>query len=108
MGDNVNELVEVDVVHYAIAGQTACHPPAGHATYPQGRGEDTARHQQGEYYILRGAIGYEKEDILLAHWNGDTGTLSKARALPRGWSAKACRRYLVTGCWWSTTSMKES
>jgi hypothetical protein len=40
--------------------------------------------QPGEYYVLLGPIGYEKEDIVLAHWDANTGQLSRATALPRG------------------------
>jgi hypothetical protein len=40
--------------------------------------------QPGEYYVLLGPIGYEKEAIVLAHWNSDTGQLTKATQLPKG------------------------
>jgi hypothetical protein len=40
--------------------------------------------QPGEYYVLLGPIGYEKEAIVLAHWNSETGLLTKETQLPTG------------------------
>ena len=40
--------------------------------------------QPGEYYVLLGPIGYEKETIILAHWNSETRQLTKATELPNG------------------------
>lgn len=38
--------------------------------------------EQGGYYVLLGPKGYEKEQIVLAHWNSITGQLTKATLLP--------------------------
>jgi hypothetical protein len=38
----------------------------------------------GEYYVLLGPIGYENEAIILAHWNSETGQLTKETQLPEG------------------------
>lgn len=40
--------------------------------------------QPGEYYVLLGPVGYEKEAIVLAHWNSETGLLTKESQLPAG------------------------
>ena len=42
----------------------------------------------GEFYVLLGPIGYEKEEIVLAHWNANTGQLTKATLLPKGFVAE--------------------
>ncbi len=40
--------------------------------------------QPGEYYVLLGPKGYEKELVVLARWNSNTGELTKATPLPEG------------------------
>lgn len=37
----------------------------------------------GEYFVLLGPLGYEKEQIVLARWNANTGALTKATLLPK-------------------------
>ena len=37
-----------------------------------------------DYFVLLGPIGYEKEVVVLARWNAETGELSQATALPDG------------------------
>ena len=44
----------------------------------------------GEYYVLLGPKGYEKELIVLSRWNAKTGELTKATALPKGFVAEGC------------------
>lgn len=41
-----------------------------------------------EYYVLLGPKGYEKETIVLAHWDARTGRLSKETELPSGFVAE--------------------
>ena len=64
-------------------------PPVDVAHIPKGsaktlRAISKIPSQPGEYYVLLGPIGYEKETIVLAHWNSDTGLLTKETQLPRG------------------------
>ncbi len=40
--------------------------------------------EQGIFYILLGPKGYEKERIVLARWNSNTGKITKAKLLPIG------------------------
>ena len=42
----------------------------------------------GEFYVLLGPKGYEKEEIVIAHWNAKTGQLSRATQLPEGFVAE--------------------
>jgi hypothetical protein len=42
----------------------------------------------GEFYVLLGPKGYEKEEIVIAHWNTKTGQLSKTTRLPKGFVAE--------------------
>lgn len=42
----------------------------------------------GEFYVLLGPKGYEKEEIVIAHWNTKTGQLSKTTRLPEGFVAE--------------------
>jgi hypothetical protein len=42
----------------------------------------------GQYYVLLGPKGYEKEDLVLARWNATTGTLGKATLLPKNFVAE--------------------
>lgn len=52
---------------------------------PKGlRGMAENPEKPGEYYILVGPKGYEKELIVLARWNSKTGELSKVSPLPPG------------------------
>ncbi len=44
----------------------------------------------GEYYVLLGPKGYEKELIVLALWNVKSGKLTKVTALPKGFVAEGC------------------
>ena len=68
-------------------------PPADFPHIPQGapkslRGMFENPGQPGEFYVLLGPKGYEKESIVLAHWDARTGKLSKATALPPGFIAE--------------------
>ena len=59
------------------------------ANIPQGapktlRGMIEVPEQPGEYYLLLGPKGYEKELIVLARWNSNTGKLTKTTPLPVG------------------------
>ncbi len=68
-------------------------PPLDAPHIPKGaartlRGMRPAPGEPGEYYVLLGPIGYEKEEVVLAHWNANTGTLSKATLLPKGFVAE--------------------
>ena len=47
------------------------------------RGMVEVPNQPDEYYVLLGPKGYEKESIILARWNSNTGELSKATPLPK-------------------------
>ncbi len=47
------------------------------------RGMVEVPNQPGEYYVLLGPKGYEKELIMLARWNSHTGELTKATPLPK-------------------------
>jgi hypothetical protein len=40
--------------------------------------------ERGSYYVLLGPKGYEKERIVLAHWNSNTSEITKAKLLPIG------------------------
>jgi len=42
----------------------------------------------GEFYVLLGPKGYEKEEIVISHWNTKTGQLSKTTRLPEGFVAE--------------------
>ena len=42
----------------------------------------------GEYYVLLGPKGYEKESIVLALWSAGTGKFSRAMVLPPGFVAE--------------------
>ena len=42
----------------------------------------------GEFYVLLGPKGYEKEEIVIAQWNTQTGRLSKTTQLPEGFVAE--------------------
>lgn len=44
--------------------------------------------QSGQYYVLLGPKGYEKEELVLARWNAGTGVLTKATLLPKDFVAK--------------------
>ncbi len=64
-------------------------PQVEAANIPQGapktlRGMVEIPEQPGEYYVLLGPKGYEKELVVLARWNSNTGTLTKATPLPEG------------------------
>ena len=64
-------------------------PPVDVAHIPKGaaktlRAISKIPGQPGEYYVLLGPIGYEKETIVLAHWNSVSGLLTKETQLPRG------------------------
>ena len=64
-------------------------PQVEAANIPQGapktlRGMVEVPGQPGEYYLLLGPKGYEKELIVLARWNSNTGKLTKATPLPVG------------------------
>lgn len=64
-------------------------PPVDVANIPKGaaktlRAISKIPGQPVEYYVLLGPIGYEKEAIVLAHWNSETGQLTKATQLPTG------------------------
>ena len=48
------------------------------------RGMVEVPEQPGEYYVLLGPQGYEKELVVLARWNSNTGKLTKATPLPEG------------------------
>lgn len=51
----------------------------------------------GEFYVLVGPKGYEKEFLILAHWNANTGKLAKATPLPEGFVAEGIARSDYTG-----------
>jgi hypothetical protein len=51
----------------------------------------------GEFYVLLGPKGYEKESLILAHWNANTGELAKATPLPDGFVAEGIARSDYTG-----------
>lgn len=64
-------------------------PQVQSANIPQGtlktlRGMVEVPEKSGEYYVLLGPKGYEKELIVLARWNSNTGKLTKATPLPMG------------------------
>ena len=64
-------------------------PQVEAANIPQGapktlRGMVEIPERVGEYYVLLGPKGYEKELIVLALWNSNTGELTKATPLPEG------------------------
>ena len=40
--------------------------------------------ESGDYYVLLGPKGYEKEQVVLARWSSNSGKLSKATLLPTG------------------------
>ncbi len=42
----------------------------------------------GQYYVLLGPKGYEKEQLVLARWNVETGELTKATLLPKDFVAE--------------------
>jgi hypothetical protein len=42
----------------------------------------------GQYCVLLGPKGYEKEDLVLARWEADKGRLEKAMLLPRSFVAE--------------------
>jgi hypothetical protein len=44
--------------------------------------------EPGQYYVLLGPKGYEKEEHVLARWNANTGELTKATLLPRDFVAE--------------------
>jgi len=44
--------------------------------------------EPGAFYVLLGPKGYEKEEIVLAHWNSQTGQLSRTTQLPEGFVAE--------------------
>ena len=48
--------------------------------------------QPGEFYVLVGPKGYEKESLILAHWNANTGEVEKATPLPEGFVAEGVAR----------------
>ncbi len=68
-------------------------PPVDFPHIPKGapktlRGMFENPGQPGEFYVLLGPRGYEKESIVLAHWDARTGKLSKATELPKGFVAE--------------------
>lgn len=62
------------------------HIPKGAAKTLRGMVE--APGESGEFYVLLGPKGYEKEEIVLAHWDINTGQLSKVTRLPEGFVAE--------------------
>ena len=38
----------------------------------------------GDYYVLLGPLGYEKEEVVLSRWHTDTGKLTRPTQLPSG------------------------
>lgn len=44
--------------------------------------------EPGQYYVLLGPKGYEKEELVLARWNAKTGKLTKATLLPKNFVAE--------------------
>ena len=52
------------------------------------RGMTEVPEHPGEFYILLGPKGYEKEPVVLARWNSNNGELSKATPLPAGFVAE--------------------
>jgi hypothetical protein len=44
--------------------------------------------EPGQFYVLLGPKGYEKEELVLARWNANTGHLSKATLLPKDFVAE--------------------
>lgn len=44
--------------------------------------------EPGQYYVLLGPKGYEKEELVIALWNANRAELSKATLLPKGFVAE--------------------
>ena len=44
--------------------------------------------EPGQFYVLLGPKGYEKEELVLAQWNAKTGKLTKATLLPKNFVAE--------------------
>jgi len=68
-------------------------PPVDVPHIPKGaaktlRGMRQAPGEPGEFYVLLGPVGYEKEELVLAHWNANTGQLTRATLLPTGFVAE--------------------
>ena len=56
-----------------VQGVDAPHVPKGAAKTLRGTGQ--APGEPGEFYVLLGPIGYEKEEVVLAHWNANIAQL---------------------------------
>ena len=74
------------VKKHVIPQVDAPHIPKGAPKTLRGMFENPG--QPGEYYVLLGPKGYEKESIVLAHWDARTGQLSKETELPSGFVAE--------------------
>ena len=79
---SVSDNEPILVKKHAIPQVEAANLPPGAPKTLRGMVE--VPEQPGEYYLLLGPKGYEKELIVLARWNSKTGELTKATPLPLG------------------------
>lgn len=84
--DKTPELVKT----YSIPAVNFSHIPG---TAPKTlRGMIEIADRPGEFYVLLGPKGYEKESVVLARWHAGTGQLTKATVLPEGFVAEGVTR----------------
>jgi hypothetical protein len=75
------------VQEYALSPIDSPHIPRGAPKTLRGMAE--VPEKSGEYYVLLGPKGYEKEPVVLARWNSRTGELTNPTLLPDNFVAEA-------------------